>query len=88
MSADEHEAILQRMAASLEDAMAAAQQVLEADEVSEVVELAELALFGIQVVRWRVPGPSRPVCLQCGRVDQWYQQVDSGCVCCLCQLAA
>ncbi len=88
MSADEHEALAQRMTASLEAAMAAAQHTLEAAEARELIDLAALALRGVHVVQWRPPGLSRPVCLHCGRVDQMYQWVATGCVRCLCEIAA
>jgi hypothetical protein len=86
MSADEQEAISRRIAASLEQAMAEAQHTMEAAEADEMIELAALAVRGIQVVRWRPPGAGRPVCGGCGRVAQWYQWVDTGCVSCRCAL--
>jgi hypothetical protein len=88
MSADERDVMMRRMIDSLEEAMAAAQREFETDEALDILDLAELALLGIQVVHWRPPGHSRPVCPTCGRVDRMYQQVDSGSVECLCQLAA
>jgi hypothetical protein len=86
MSADEREAISRQLAASLEQAMAEAQRAMEAAEASELIELAALALRGIQVVRWQPPGTCRPVCDCCGGVDQWFQHVDTGGVCCRCVL--
>jgi hypothetical protein len=86
MSADEREAISRQVVASLEEAMAEAQRAMEAAEVSELIDLAALALRGIHVVQWRLPGAARPVCGCCGRVDQWFQWVDTGCVFCRCVL--
>jgi hypothetical protein len=88
MSADERLSILQHMTASVEAAMAAAQEALKTDEITDYLDLATLALRGIHVVHWRPLGLLRPVCPACGSVDAWYQQVDSGCVRCRCALGA
>jgi hypothetical protein len=87
MSADEQEALAQRMTASLETVMAAAQHAMEAADALEYIDIAALALQGIHVVPWRPPTLSRPVCLRCGRVDQMYQWVATGCVRCRCEIA-
>jgi len=86
MSADEHEALAQRMAASLEEAMTAAQHAMEAAEALEIIDLAALALRGVHVMPWHPPGLSRPVCPRCGRVDQMYQWVATGSVRCRCEI--
>ena len=85
MPDDNRDAIRQQLAAELADAMAAAQGQLDAAETAEYVTLAELAAQGRYVVRWRPPGPSRPICPRCYQTDQWYQSVFTGCVQCACE---
>jgi len=83
---DDNETIKRICAAALAEAMADAQQQMEDVETAEILGLAELAVQGRHVVRWRPPGPSRPVCPACGGVDEFYQSVETGCVHCRCIL--
>jgi hypothetical protein len=86
MSDDNPDQIKQLLTASLAQAMAAAQAQLEAAELADCLTLAELATRGLHVVHWRPPGPARPICAHCRRVDQWYQCLITGRVRCYCEL--
>ena len=90
MFTGENEAAVRRqtLKAALEQAMCAAQHEMEQDEFDEIVQIAEFAAQGVQVIRWRPPGAPDLRCLLCGQLDNWYQGVASGRVACACQLSA
>ena len=86
MSREEKEAVAQRLTASLEAIMTEAQQQMIAAEIAELVQVAELAVWGIPAMRWCPPGLGAARCPDCGQPDRWFQRLDTGVVRCRCQL--
>ncbi|HMA34288.1 MAG TPA: hypothetical protein VKY74_07370 [Chloroflexia bacterium] len=88
MNAEEQDTIRcrQLMAASIQRAIAAAEQQLADATAAQGTETATLAARGIGVVRWAPPGPHAPVCPHCRQIGRFYQLTATGQVVCRCQI--